>query len=351
MLFINLEPIFIFFKWTLDATIFQATSLRRSSVCRFLYRFLFQIKSLSVSLPSCVVSRRWNDLRCRRLCVLAVVDFGGVFRVFRASFRAIGRSWRHRRRRRLLFLFVVPYFVGWKEMETIFFSYLSLFVPLSFGISDVRVFSSLSTEFPPYFTGFYWVLLGFTGFYWAFLSFTSPQTPPPSPPFSSWSFRISVVEKKLKPLFKKIKAFSSYIVWLEWCAFVSFYRVLSNRVVLLITKEKLNFVFIRFLINLFSTWIFSGCCLFSSEMIFNWDEECWLTGTWVDAGRSKLHPGTCFSRHHLVLPNFTGFLPDFTEFYRVSPSLQGCYLTWDLFLFVLNRFAYKVILFDTNLGV
>ena len=123
MLFINLEPIFIFFKWTLDATIFQATSLRRSSVCRFLYRFLFQIKSLSVSLPSCVVSRRWNDLRCRRLCVLAVVDFGGVFRVFRASFRAIGRSWRHRRRRRLLFLFVVPYFVGWKEMETIFFSY------------------------------------------------------------------------------------------------------------------------------------------------------------------------------------------------------------------------------------
>ena len=215
----------------------------------------------------------------------------------------------------------------------------------------MRVFSSLSTEFPPYFTGFYWVLLGFTGFYWAFLSFTSPQTPPPSPPFSSWSFRISVVEKKLKPLFKKIKAFSSYIVWLEWCAFVSFYRVLSNRVVLLITKEKLNFVFIRFLINLFSTWIFSGCCLFSSEMIFNWDEECWLTGTWVDAGRSKLHPGTCFSRHHLVLPNFTGFLPDFTEFYRVSPSLQGCYLTWDLFLFVLNRFAYKVILFDTNLGV
>ena len=115
---------FLFFKkWTLDATIFQATSLRRSSVCRFLYRFLFQIKSLSVSLPSCVVSRRWNDLRCRRLCVLAVVDFGGVFRVFRASFRAIGRSWRHRRRRRLLFLFVVPYFVGWKEMETIFFSY------------------------------------------------------------------------------------------------------------------------------------------------------------------------------------------------------------------------------------
>ena len=169
MLFINLEPIFIFFKWTLDATIFQATSLRRSSVCRFLYRFLFQIKSLSVSLPSCVVSRRWNDLRCRRLCVLAVVDFGGVFRVFRASFRAIGRSWRHRRRRRLLFLFVVPYFVGWKEMETIFFSYLSLFVPLSFGISDVRVFSSLSTEFPPYFTGFYWVLLGFTGLFWVLL--------------------------------------------------------------------------------------------------------------------------------------------------------------------------------------